>query len=1182
MTGNASPTLTMRMTAPEVLAGFVAMRKEAELLKASLAGLSQAGGTRRLRAELAEVKAALAATQIQVEKLSQAVEQKAVRVASAAEKEKAAVERAELAKAKAAQLSAKEQEAAAQKAEAYKHRVMLRSAEMTGALAIQQQQKMAKLHAAALAEDQKRDLAARGAINTAHAQALVEKTRREAAAQKVINAAHAEALREQVAMQRTADAAKVASARAAAAQLAAQQAAVAASQRATSGVGRSIARGAAGAGGGLWLTYGQNIPALAAAYGTGMAIKGSIQSGSEFQYQTAFSGALGEMTPEGVARLRQEIRKLGTDSIYGPVELAKGMRVLQQAGVDAAQAMQILPVSMKMALQGETDLTKASESLVGVMRQFRLETKDIPMIADAMSKTAAVTQANIPSLMEALKATVGVANYGVTLNQTLANIGVLAKQGITGQSGGTFFRRFVEDIYQPKSLEAVRGMQDMDFSPYNKKDGSLRPFDQVQGEFISKLQGYDPESRIKLMGQILDIRGLKDANALINDLDGSFKKLVQQINDSAGSLDVFWKAMSGETKMQWQVAKNNLENSLIGAFQEIEPQVKEFVKLMAAAFNSESAKGFFTVATQGFATMLQIASPILLMMARLDKKGAQGFTGTMTELIATGLDSAASPLNPLAGFNPALRAALKAGAAQLRGVNDNPANADWTGSVGVATRGSGTMDPSVYNFRAAEMAGSSGGQRGPLAPPKRASNRILNPVEAREQLNLSRQMDQSAQARASRDMRRIEQEATFETQLLDEKNRFKMISEEEYTREIERVQDKRRQSAITSMNEEMEAIEARIMGKWEPAQKEEAKRRIADLESKRDEQLREADHVKKLREIRRDGAVKSINDQTDKLLEGFKRAEAIRLQARGLEDALPFMRPGDAAAAQGRFNARQEYEGELKSVDDRISVTGPGDQLNALKRQREEIIKYRDVIIELRGEEERLRVERDRTWGHGQLTGLRAWVDGATDAAAAARSVWTTALDGVSAKLTEFVMDGKLKFRDLARTIISMLIEIQIRKAMAGVIDSFISPAGGGGGTDPGAGDIFGVTNVATAHSGGIAGRIAASRLVPSGLFANAPRLHSGGLVPGEVPIIAKEGEGVFTPDQMRAMGGGVQSVRVELHNSGGQEKRVVSATPRMDGNELVIGVVLEDLDRNGPIAQGLSRTFQMQRQASH
>ncbi|AWJ89289.1 hypothetical protein Sp245p_05565 [Azospirillum baldaniorum] len=70
------------------------------------------------------------------------------------------------------------------------------------------------------------------------------------------------------------------------------------------------------------------------------------------------------------------------------------------------------------------------------------------------------------------------------------------------------------------------------------------------------------------------------------------------------------------------------------------------------------------------------------------------------------------------------------------------------------------------------------------------------------------------------------------------------------------------------------------------------------------------------------------------------------------------------------------------------------------------------------------------------------------------------------------------------------------------------SAATGAAAIGPGTGFIY--------HEGGFVGAGGVpSRSVPMSLFAGAPKFHTGGLLRGEVPVIAKRGEGIFTPEQM-------------------------------------------------------------------
>ncbi|MGA1860202.1 hypothetical protein VH569_29795 [Azospirillum sp. 11R-A] len=87
-----------------------------------------------------------------------------------------------------------------------------------------------------------------------------------------------------------------------------------------------------------------------------------------------------------------------------------------------------------------------------------------------------------------------------------------------------------------------------------------------------------------------------------------------------------------------------------------------------------------------------------------------------------------------------------------------------------------------------------------------------------------------------------------------------------------------------------------------------------------------------------------------------------------------------------------------------------------------------------------------------------------------------------------------------------------LMSSISGLFSSLFKPEGPLGGILSGVASFFS----AFFHTGGIVGETGRpGRMVPAGLFAGAPRFHTGGLVAGEVPIIARKGEAVFTPEQM-------------------------------------------------------------------
>jgi len=58
------------------------------------------------------------------------------------------------------------------------------------------------------------------------------------------------------------------------------------------------------------------------------------------------------------------------------------------------------------------------------------------------------------------------------------------------------------------------------------------------------------------------------------------------------------------------------------------------------------------------------------------------------------------------------------------------------------------------------------------------------------------------------------------------------------------------------------------------------------------------------------------------------------------------------------------------------------------------------------------------------------------------------------------------------------------------------------------------------------------------------PKYHTGGVIPGagEQPIMAMGGEGVFTRDQMAAIGGGSPTVVIEIAPGAGVDPAMIDA----------------------------------------
>jgi tape measure domain-containing protein len=154
---------------------------------------------------------------------------------------------------------------------------------------------------------------------------------------------------------------------------------------------------------------------------------------------------------------------------------------------------------------------------------------------------------------------------------------------------------------------------------------------------------------------------------------------------------------------------------------------------------------------------------------------------------------------------------------------------------------------------------------------------------------------------------------------------------------------------------------------------------------------------------------------------------------------------------------------------------------------------------------------------------------------------------------------------DVLSKMLEDMIRVQLQMAIMGMANSLMGSfsggfnVGGAAGTSTGTGGGYnmGGGRVTGLHDGGIVGTDASFyRNVDMSMFANAPRFHKG-LMPDEFPAILKRKEGVFTEEQMKALGEGSggrqQGMTVNIHEAPGTS---VQAKQSPDG--MSVDVIVE------------------------
>jgi lambda family phage tail tape measure protein len=214
---------------------------------------------------------------------------------------------------------------------------------------------------------------------------------------------------------------------------------------------------------------------------------------------------------------------------------------------------------------------------------------------------------------------------------------------------------------------------------------------------------------------------------------------------------------------------------------------------------------------------------------------------------------------------------------------------------------------------------------------------------------------------------------------------------------------------------------------------------------------------------------------------------------------------------QQALQARQRLLDEGRSVIDRTRT--------ATEQHAAEIAKLNDLLqagaIDQASYARAVEEANDRArrssqaWTDGATRFLQDYVAESNDAAAATERAFANAFGGAEDALVGFITSGKLELQSLADSIVADLTRMTVRQTITAPLAGALQNAFGGGG-------LFGLF-----HEGGIAGeRAPAAHYADLAVFEHAQRYHGGGfagsgLLPDEVPIIARRGELVVPPERV-------------------------------------------------------------------
>jgi TP901 family phage tail tape measure protein len=260
--------------------------------------------------------------------------------------------------------------------------------------------------------------------------------------------------------------------------------------------------------------------------------------------------AVTQATSEEFAVMTAHAKMLGATTSYTAVEVAALKSEIGKAGFSPKQVDDMTGAILNLARATGTDATMSAGIMAASLRQFNLEASDAARVADSLTAAANMSFNSVEALGESLSYAGPVAaDFGMSIEETLAILGGLGNVGILGSNAGTAVRRLLTITgAEATKLKKIFGVEFVDAA------GNARPLVDTLGEVNEATKGLGTAARAAKFNEAFGILGITGASAIAKNA-ASVKELHEGIKKAGGVAAATAKEMDagfgGALRMMW-------------------------------------------------------------------------------------------------------------------------------------------------------------------------------------------------------------------------------------------------------------------------------------------------------------------------------------------------------------------------------------------------------------------------------------------------------------------------------------------------------------------------------------------------------------------------------------------------------------------------------------------------------
>ncbi len=319
----------------------------------------------------------------------------------------------------------------------------------------------------------------------------------------------------------------------------------------------------------------------AAALGS-IALKEIISGAADLQTELNSLAVVTGATDAEMKRISDTAEALGADLALPSVnagDAARSMNELAKAGLSVDQTIGAAKGTLQLATAAEIGFADAAAIAGGALNVFGLQGDQAVHVADLLAGASIAAQGSMGDMAAALQQAGAVSRQaGLTIEQTVGAIALLAKNGILGSDAGTSLRTTLLRLI-PTTKEAMEYTNALGI----EFDENATLGEQLPGlieQYRLALNKLTPALQQQALTQIFGSDAIRAASIFAREGSAGLNEMVRESDRLGAAAEISGAKAKGLTGA-WEGLKSQLQTTAVEVGQVVIPGLEEVVRVLA-------------------------------------------------------------------------------------------------------------------------------------------------------------------------------------------------------------------------------------------------------------------------------------------------------------------------------------------------------------------------------------------------------------------------------------------------------------------------------------------------------------------------------------------------------------------------------------------------------------------------